>query len=70
MKTQVLSLACCLVMIGALVGADDEPQKKGSPIPGFTASASARQRDIEDRMVNLLDQASTARQTAPRCCGA
>jgi N-acetylated-alpha-linked acidic dipeptidase len=61
MKTQVLSLACCLVMIGALVGADDEPQKKGSPIPGFTASASARQRDIEDRMVNLLDQASTAR---------
>jgi N-acetylated-alpha-linked acidic dipeptidase len=61
MKTQLVSLACCLVVTGAVAGAEELPQQEASPIPGFTVASSARERGIENRMAELLDPASTAR---------
>ncbi len=50
------------ILLAALqLAAIDETDPNTSRIPGFTASSSARQRALEERLVGLLDHASTAR---------
>jgi N-acetylated-alpha-linked acidic dipeptidase len=50
------------ILLAALqLAAIDEPDPDSSRIPGFTASSSAQQRALEERLVQLLDRTSTAR---------
>ncbi len=61
MRAPWLSLACLLLLAGLGMAAGGQPEPGSAPIPGFTAAASARERGLEERMVRLLDPASTAR---------
>ena len=61
MKLKTLGLGYCLLIAGAAAVAADQPKKEQNRIPGFTAAASDHERKIEERLVDLLDPASTAR---------
>ena len=61
MKATAPSLAICLLIAGAgsaLAGQVDSDHER---LPGFSAAASGEQRQLEVRLVDLLDPASTAR---------
>ena len=61
MKLKTLGLGCCLLITGAAAVAADPPKDEQNRIPGFTAATSNHERQVEARLVDLLDPASTAR---------
>ena len=61
MKLTALCACCCLLIGGPAAMAADRPTEERTRIPGFTAAASDHERGIEERLVDLLDPASTAR---------
>ncbi|MCW8984324.1 MAG: hypothetical protein OQK55_03205, partial [Thermoanaerobaculales bacterium] len=61
MKLKMLGLGFCLSIAGAAVVAADPPTDARNRIPGFTTAASDHERQVEARLVDLLDPASTGR---------
>ena len=61
MKVTAPSLALFLLITGAVSVAADQPKEEPNRIPGFTTAASDHEREVETRLVDLLDPASTAR---------
>ncbi len=61
MRRGLPALAAFLLLTGGSSASGGETGREGGRIPGFSAAASAEQRRLEARLVELLDPASTAR---------
>ena len=61
MRLKTLCMVLGLLVAGAAAMAADQPQERVNRIPGFRTSTSDHQRALEERLVDLLDPASTAR---------
>jgi len=61
MRLKTLCVVFCVLIAGPAAMAADQPKEEADRIPGFTASTSDHQRALEERLVDLLDPASTAR---------
>jgi N-acetylated-alpha-linked acidic dipeptidase len=61
MKTRTLGVVFCALIAGLAATAADRPMEEARRIPGFSASTSEQERAVEERVVDLLDPASTAR---------
>jgi N-acetylated-alpha-linked acidic dipeptidase len=59
MKT--LCVVFCVLIAGLAATAADQPKEEADRIPGFKTSTSDQERKLEERLVDLLDPASTAR---------
>jgi len=59
MKTLCVVFSVLIAGLAAMAG--DQPKEEVDRIPGFRASTSDQERALEERLVDLLDPASTAR---------
>jgi len=61
MRLKTLCTVISLLIAGPAAMAADQSKDEATRIPGFTASTSDQERMLEERLVDLLDPASTAR---------
>jgi N-acetylated-alpha-linked acidic dipeptidase len=61
MKPNAPTSFLLMLAVGTAATAADRPSEEQTRIPGFTASSSAGERQLEARLVDLLDPSSTAR---------
>jgi N-acetylated-alpha-linked acidic dipeptidase len=61
MRIKIPCVVFCVLIAGLTTTAADQPKEEANRIPGFRTSTSDQERELEGRLVDLLDPASTAR---------